>query len=98
MNMKAIFVGMIALSIASTAALAGGRKGSSALDDPDLMKTFYTDAEMQTLKSDVELKTVWDATAQEDREAIIKECANYPDTGRLHNNFCPKTKQLGGAN
>jgi hypothetical protein len=97
MNMKAILVGVIALSMASSAALAGGRKGSSALDDPDLMKTFYTDAEMKNLKTDVELKTVWNSTAQEDREAMIKECGDSV-TGRPHNDLCSKTKQLGGAN
>jgi hypothetical protein len=37
------------------------------------------------------------AMAQEDRDAITKECGDDV-TGKPHDNFCSKTKQLGGAN
>ncbi|MHA6686333.1 hypothetical protein [Mesorhizobium sp. A556] len=68
----------------------------SVFDKPGAMATFYSDAEMKTLKSDEDFKAAWMALTQEDRDAFSKECDT--DTEKLHNDFCEKTKQLGGAN
>lgn len=68
----------------------------SVFDKTDTMATFYTDAEMTTLKSDEDFKAAWMALTQDDRDAFSKECDT--DTEKLHNDFCEKTKQLGGAN
>jgi hypothetical protein len=78
------------------AAFAGGSTGSSALDNKEMMAPFYTDAGMKTMKSDEEFKSAWLAMKQEDRQKMSKECDS--DTQKLHNDFCEKTKQLGGAN
>lgn len=91
MNAKTLFVGAMILSMTTGATLAG------ALDEPELMKSFYTDPDMKTMKADSEFKAVWAATAQNDRDRISKECGDSV-TGRPHNNFCAKTKELGGAN
>jgi hypothetical protein len=97
MNFKMLTLGAISLAMMSGAALAGGTNGTSALDDPAKMTPFYTDATMKTMRTDDEFKAAWMAMAQEDRDAITKECGDDV-TGKPHDNFCSKTKQLGGAN
>ena len=53
MNMKNIFLGALALSMVGGVALAG------ALDEPDNMAPFFTDAGMKTMKSEADFKTAW---------------------------------------
>ena len=91
-----LLIGAFALSVVSGAALAGSTTGTSALDNKDKMAPFYTDAEMKTMRPDDEFKAAWMAMTQEDRDQFSKECDT--DTEKLHNDFCEKTKQLGGAN
>ncbi|MHA6646255.1 hypothetical protein [Mesorhizobium sp. A623] len=95
MNIKMLCLGALALSLTSGAAFAAG-DGTSALDNQEMMSPFYTDSGMKTMKSDEEFKAAWMAMKQEDREKMSKECDT--DTEKLHNDFCAKTKQLGGAN
>lgn len=59
------------------------------------MASFYSDAEMKTMKSEDDFKAAWMALKPEDREKVSKECDS--DSEKLHNDFCEKTKQLGGA-
>jgi len=91
-----LLMGVFALTVMTGTAFAANDTGTSALDNKDMMTPFYTDADMKTMRSDDEFKAAWMALTQEDRDAVTKECSN--DTEKLHNDFCEKTKQLGGAN
>ena len=64
MNMKNIVLGALALSMVSGVALAG------ALDEPDNMAPFFTDAGMKTMKSEAEFKAAWMAMTEEDLSLI----------------------------
>lgn len=96
MNIKMICMSAMALSMLTGAALAAGGDNTSALDNPEKMQPFYTDSSMKTMKSDEEMKAAWMAMSKEDQEMMSKECSN--DAEKLHNDFCEKAKQLGGAN
>ncbi|MGN6306029.1 MAG: hypothetical protein ACTHNH_14505 [Mesorhizobium sp.] len=93
--MKKLLISAFALTMMTGSALAAGGT-TSALDNKDMMAPFYTDSNMKTMKSDDEFKAAWMAMKQEDRDMITKECST--DTEKLHNDFCEKTKKLGGAN
>lgn len=95
MNTKMLFLGALALSLTSGAAFAAS-SDTTALDNPEMMSQFYTDSGMKTMKSDDEFKAAWMAMTAEDRDKVSKECDT--DSEKLHNDFCAKTKQLGGAN
>ncbi|QPC92093.1 hypothetical protein [Mesorhizobium sp. INR15] len=97
MNIKMLSMGAMALAMMTGAALAGGSTGTSALDDPAKMTPFFTDAGMKTMKSDDEFKAAWMALTEEDRASMTKDCGDNV-IGKSHDNFCAKTKQLGGAN
>ena len=88
--------GAFAFTMMTGAAFAGSNTGSTALDNAEMMSPFYTDSGMKTMKSDEEFKAAWMAMKEEDRAKMSKECDT--DTEKLHNDFCAKTKQLGGAN
>jgi len=91
MNIKNIFLGALALSMVGGVALAG------ALDEPDNMAPFFTDAGMKTMKSEADFKAAWMAMKEEDRAGMMKECGDEA-IAKAHDNFCKMTKQLGGAN
>jgi len=95
MNFKMLTMGAMALAMMTGSALAAGN--TSALDDPAKMSPFFTDADMKTMKSEAEFKTVWMAMKEEDRAGMTKECGDEA-IAKLHDNFCKMTKQLGGAN
>ena len=95
MNFKMLTMGATALAMMTGSALAAGN--TSALDDPAKMSPFFTDADMKTMKSEAEFKTVWMAMKEEDRAGMTKECGDEA-IAKLHDNFCKMTKQLGGAN
>src|SRR6476646_9361720 len=67
MNIKMLCMGAMALSMVTGAALAGGTKGTSALDDPAKMSPFFTDAGMKTMRPMEEFKVAWMAMNQDDR-------------------------------
>jgi hypothetical protein len=106
MLMKIVAASILTLGLATTAmaqtsttddtATPTETPDPSVFDKPNTMATFYTDAEMKTLKSDEDFKAAWMALTQEDRDAFSRECDT--DAEQLHNDFCEKTKQLGGAN
>jgi len=89
MNIKAICLSAFALSVLSGTAFGG------ALDNPDTMIPFFTDAGMKTMKSDDEFKAAWGAMSQDNRDAMKKEC-NDAAMSKPHAVFCEKVHQLGG--
>jgi hypothetical protein len=96
MNMKTFLLGAMAASFVTGAALAAGN-GTSAIDDPAKMGAFYTDSDMKTMKGDDDFKTAWMALTQEDRDSMMKSCADSA-IATSHDTFCSKAKELGGAN
>jgi hypothetical protein len=97
MHLKTLTFGAMALAILTGSALAGGSTGTSALDDPAKMSPFFTDAGMKTMKSDDEFKKAWMALTDDDRASMKKDCGDNV-IAKSHDNFCKKTKDLGGAN
>ncbi|GLQ78773.1 hypothetical protein GCM10007881_22890 [Mesorhizobium huakuii] len=98
MNFKMLTMGAMALAMMTGSALAASNgSGSSALDNPEKMAPFYTDAGMKTMKSEKEFKVAWMAMKDEDRAGMMKECGDKA-IAKSHDNFCKMTKQLGGAN
>ncbi|MHA6688648.1 hypothetical protein [Mesorhizobium sp. A556] len=106
MFIKILAASVLTLGLATTAMAQSTTPDASAtptatpdpsvFDKTETMATFYTDSDMKAMKSDEDFKAAWMAMAQEDRDAFSKECDT--DTEKLHNDFCEKTKQLGGAN
>ena len=98
MNFKMLTMGAMALAMMTGSALAAANGGgTSALDNPEKMAPFYTDSGMKTMKSDDEFKKAWMALTEDDRTSMKKDCGDNV-IGKSHDNFCAKTKQLGGAN
>lgn len=90
MNVKVICLGAaIALSSSGGIALAG------ALDEPDTMEPFFTDASMKTMKPLEEFKAVFMAMPAEKQEQMNKECA---DMRQPYTDFCANVNTLGGHN
>lgn len=76
---RKLLVGAAALTMMTGAAFAQaatGSEGTSALDDPEMMKPFYTDEGMTTLRSDEEVAVAVKAMKDEDRARIVEECKN----------------------
>ncbi|MDG4895184.1 MULTISPECIES: hypothetical protein [unclassified Mesorhizobium] len=97
MNTKILCMSALAFSLATGAAMASSAKGTSALDDPQKMSPFFTDAGMKTMRSGDEFKKAWLAMSEEDRTSIKKDCGDEA-IAKQHDNFCKMTKELGGAN
>ncbi|TGT70972.1 hypothetical protein EN802_21990 [bacterium M00.F.Ca.ET.159.01.1.1] len=97
MNTKILCMSVIAFSLAMGAGMASGAKGTSALDDPQKMAPFFTDAGMKTMKSGDEFKKAWLAMTEEDRASIKKDCGDKA-IAKQHDDFCKMTMKLGGAN
>ncbi|MER8479557.1 hypothetical protein [Mesorhizobium sp. M1163] len=97
MNIKMLCMGAMALSMMTGAALAAGTTGTSALDDPQKMTPFFTDAGMKTMKSEAEIKAAWMAMSTSDRAMMLKECSDA-GIAKMHADFCKMANQLGGAN
>lgn len=90
--MRKMFLASVMVFGALTgSALAG------ALDEPDNMAPFFTDASMKTMKSAVDLKAAWNATPMEKRKAMMKECQDAA-MSKPYAEFCANLKPLGGAN
>ncbi|WP_413813943.1 hypothetical protein [Mesorhizobium sp. Root695] len=52
---------------------------------------------MKTMQSDDAFKKAWLALTDDDRASITKDCGDTV-IAKSHDNYCAKTKQLGGAN
>lgn len=72
---KKILVSTAALAMMTGAALAQS-EGTSALDNKDMMKPFYTDDTMKTMRSNDEIAAAVKAMSTEDKAKIAKECEN----------------------
>ena len=96
MNIKMLCLGALAISLSGGAAFAAG-SGTSALDNPEMMKPFYTDATMKTVHPMKEFKAAWMKMSKKDQAEMMKECGDKA-IAKDHDNFCAMTKQLGGAN
>lgn len=104
MGIKLLSIGAVTLSLIAGSALAasnsatGGNAGTgtSALDNATKMQAFYTDSGMKTMKSETELKAAWLAMNQEDRDAMMKDCADAA-IAKAHAEFCTMTTRLGPA-
>ncbi|MBM2713846.1 hypothetical protein JQK88_22035 [Mesorhizobium caraganae] len=94
MNLKKMVFGTMALAMVSGSAVAGSSSGTSALDDPAKMSPFFTDAGMKTMKSEAETKAAWAAMSQEDRDAVMKDCADAT-IAKAHENFCKMAMMMG---
>jgi hypothetical protein len=99
MNTKTLFLGAITAIVVGGAAYAAGQdtNHTSAIDDPQKMGAFYTDSGMKTMKGDADFKTAWMALTQDDRDSMMKSCADSK-IATDHDTFCSKAKELGGAN
>lgn len=91
MNLKKVVFATMTLAMVSGSAVAGS---TSALDDPAKMSPFFTDAGMKTMKSEAETKAAWAAMSQEDRDAIMKDCADAT-IAKAHENFCKMAMMMG---
>jgi len=91
MNLKKVVFATMTLAMVSGSAVAGS---TSALDDPAKMSPFFTDAGMKTMKSEAEAKAAWAAMSQEDRDAIMKDCADAT-IAKAHENFCKMAMMMG---
>ncbi|MDX8432573.1 hypothetical protein RFN25_03880 [Mesorhizobium abyssinicae] len=89
MNIKTIFLGAIALSMVSGAALAG------ALDEPDNMAPFFTDAGMKTMKPEADFKAAWGAMAKDKQDMMMKECQDAA-MSKPHAEFCANLMMYAG--
>ncbi|MGX5846850.1 hypothetical protein ACWGTO_07190 [Mesorhizobium sp. PL10] len=94
MTRKMIAISAMAFAMITGSALAGSSTGTSALDDPAKMSPFFTDAGMKTMKSEAEAKAAWAAMSQEDRDAVMKDCADEA-VAKAHEAFCKMAMQMG---
>ncbi|ESX15400.1 hypothetical protein X766_24390 [Mesorhizobium sp. LSJC255A00] len=93
MNSKMLILGAT-FDLLTGSAFAGSSTGTSALDDPAKMSPFFTDSSMKTMKSEAEAKTAWSAMSQEDKDAVMKDCADA-DIAKAHENFCKAAMMMG---
>jgi len=89
MNIKNIVLGALALSMVSGVALAG------ALDEPDNMAPFFTDAGMKTMKSEADFKAAWASTAKDKQDTMMKECQDAA-MSKPHAEFCANLTRYAG--
>ena len=97
MKAKMILMSAAAIAVMTSAAFAGASTGTSALDDPQKMSPFFTDAGMKTMRSGDEFKKAWMALTDEDRASMKKDCADET-IAKSHDEFCKATRDLAGAN
>lgn len=79
--LRKLLVGAAALTMMAGAAMAqtsgsSSTEGTSALDNPETMKPFYSDEGMTTLRSNDEISAAVKAMNTEDKAKIAQECQN----------------------
>lgn len=62
------------------------------LDDPAMMKPFFTDDSMSTMRSDEEMKTAWTAMSAEHQKAMKDQCATTDSI--KYKEFCGKVSAM----
>jgi hypothetical protein len=93
MNSKMLILGAT-FALMTGSAFAGSSTGTSALDDPAKMSPFFTDSGMKTMKSEADTKAAWMAMTQDDRDAVMKECADEA-VAKSHADICKMAMQMG---
>ncbi|MBM2711661.1 hypothetical protein JQK88_10425 [Mesorhizobium caraganae] len=94
MTLKMLTVSAMALAMITGSALAGSSTGTSALDDPAKMSPFFTDAGMKTMRSEADIQSAWMAMSEEDRNAVMKDCADAT-VAKSHADFCKMAMKMG---
>ncbi|RTL98106.1 MAG: hypothetical protein EKK31_26220 [Hyphomicrobiales bacterium] len=89
MNIKNILLGTMALSMISGVALAG------ALDEPDNMAPFFTDAGMKTMKPEADFKAAWASMPKDKQDTMMKECQDAA-MSKPHAEFCANLMMYAG--
>ncbi len=100
MNIKMICIGAMTLSMVAGSALAAGETGTSAIDNPEKMKPFYTDSSMKTMVGEDDFVKAWKALTPDDQTAMIKACedeAKNANAANGHPEFCSNVKTHGGS-
>jgi hypothetical protein len=95
MKIRIICIGVLALSMMTSAALSRRSDGTSALDDTAMMSPFYQDASMTSMKPDADFTAAWKSLKDEDRAGMITDCGDA-ELNAKHAEFCAKAFQLGG--
>lgn len=85
---KKFVLAVAALSMMGASALAAS---DGALDNKEMMKPFYSDDGMTTLRSTEELTVAIKAMATNDRDKLAKECM---DTTSQKNTFCQSFNEI----
>lgn len=62
------------------------------LDDPMMMKPFYSDEAMTTMRSDDEIKAAWAAMSADNQKMMKDECGKTDSTKFAE--FCGKIKDM----
>lgn len=88
MNVKAICLGVFALSV------LGGVASAGALGEPSNMQPFFTDAGMKTMKSKADFEAAWSAMPKATQDKMMKEC-NDAAMSKPHAEFCAELNALG---
>ena len=94
MNIRTLCLGALAISLTSGAVLAAS--DTTALDNHDTMKPFYSDSDMKTLVPEAEFKAAWMKLTKEDQDKIVRECSEDA-AAKAHGNFCAMTRKFGEA-
>jgi hypothetical protein len=94
MTFKMITMSAMALAMMAGSAIAGSSTGTSALDDPAKMSPFFTDAGMKTMRSEADIQAAWMAMSQDDRNAVMKDCADET-VAKSHADFCKMAMKMG---
>ncbi len=59
---------------------------TNSLEDTDMMKPFFTDDTMTTMRPMEELKSAWAAMSEENRTTMLRDCEDNPSI--KYREFC----------
>ena len=91
MNLKMLSIATVALTISGGAFAQDSGSTGARLDNKEMMGSFYTDSEMQSVKTGDEFSAAYNALSSEDKEAIANEC-NLENSPRA--TFCNQVKGM----
>jgi hypothetical protein len=63
-----------------------------SLEDPTMMKPFFSDDAMSTMRSDEEMKAAWAAMSADQQKMVKDDCEKAANT--KHEEFCGKIKSM----
>lgn len=94
MNIKMLCLGALAVTMAGGAAFAAS--DTTALDNPETMKPFYSDSEMKTLVPETDFEAAWMKMTEDNKTKIVRECSEE-DVVKAHEDFCAMSRKFGEA-